>query len=296
LLVYFFYAEGANVTKKPPIKLHPSNEDQAEDWDGDEGTYWAENSTRFDRAISGHYKRLMAAADYEWNDRVLDIGCGNGQTTRDAARAAKDGSALGVDLSSQMLELARGTAAREGLTNVRFEQADAQIHDFGPEEFDIAISRLGVMFFGEPESAFSNIARAVRRGGRLAMLVWQAPEHNEWIRELRGALSAGHMAPPPPPDGPGPFSLARPERIQTLLGGAGFTDVGVDGGHAPMWFGDTAAETHAFVIEFMGWMMEDLDDDERGKAIDDLTATISKHDTGDGVYFDSATWVVTAKR
>ena len=95
---------------------------------------------------------------------MLDIGCGTGQTTRDAARRASAGGALGVDLSADMIALARQLAAAEGLPNARFEQADAQIHPFGQGPFDVAISRTGAMFFGHPPAAFANMARALRSG------------------------------------------------------------------------------------------------------------------------------------
>ena len=106
------------------------NVDMAAAWDGDEGDDWADQWEHHDRAVRGHHEALIAAAAFGPADRVLDVGCGNGQTTRAAARAATDGSALGIDLSSRMLELARELAAEEGLTNVAFEQADAQVHRF----------------------------------------------------------------------------------------------------------------------------------------------------------------------
>jgi SAM-dependent methyltransferase len=111
---------------------------------------------------------------------VLDIGCGTGQATRDAARAAEPGHALGVDLSARMIELARRLAASQDIGNVSFEQADAQIYPFPAGSFDVAISRTGTMFFGDPAAAFANIGRALRPGGRLVMLVWQGPGPNEW--------------------------------------------------------------------------------------------------------------------
>jgi SAM-dependent methyltransferase len=100
-------------------------------WDGDEGDDWARDWQRYDRAVAAYHAALVERARFARNDAVLDVGCGNGETTRAAARAASDGSALGVDLSTKMLERARELAANEGLTNARFERADAQVHDFG---------------------------------------------------------------------------------------------------------------------------------------------------------------------
>jgi len=105
------------------VPVDPSNVEQLCAWDGGEGAYWAANADYYDRAVAEHHGRLLAAAAIGATDRVLDIGCGTGQTTRDVARAATAGSALGVDLSSAMIEYATIRARRDGLTNVRFEHS-----------------------------------------------------------------------------------------------------------------------------------------------------------------------------
>src|SRR5437764_8559954 len=207
------------------VGVAPSNTEQAKAWDGDEGQYWATHAERFDRSIAAYHDAFIDAAAIGPHDRVLDIGCGTGQTTRDAARAATAGSALGVDLSSKMIDLARQLAAREGVANATFEQADAQIHPFAADSFDAAISRTGAMFFGDPVAAFTNIGRALRPGGRLTLLTWQPLAANEWIREISAALAAGRDLPAPPQDAPGPFSLSDPDRVRAILGTAGFTGV-----------------------------------------------------------------------
>src|SRR5919197_2128134 len=112
------------------VPVNPANAEQLAAWNGDEGAYWATHAEYFDRAIAGHDGPFQAAAAIQPTDRVLDVGCGAGQTTRDAARAASSGSVLGVDLSSRMLDVARRLTAAEGVTNARFEQADAQVHPF----------------------------------------------------------------------------------------------------------------------------------------------------------------------
>ncbi len=203
---------------------------------------------------------------------------------------------LGVDLSGQMIELARRLAAGQGIANARFEQADAQIHPFPAASFDVAISRTGTMFFGDPTAAFANIARALRPGGRLAMLVWQGPEVNEWIRELTGALAAGRELPVPPSGAPGPFAQADPGAARAVLAAAGFTHIEVDGLRQPMWFGTGAEDAHTFVQELMGWMLQGLDDNRRGRALDNLRATLSAHDTCRGVLYQSGTWLICATR
>jgi SAM-dependent methyltransferase len=284
------------MTEATALHVDLANAEQARAWDGDEGAYWAQNAERFDRAVGAYQERFLAAAGIGRADRVLDIGCGTGQVTRDAARAAADGSALGVDLSGQMIELARRLAAGQGIANARFEQADAQIHPFSSHSFDVAISRTGTMFFGDPAAAFANIARALRPGGRLALLVWQGPEANEWIAELSGALAAGRDLPAPPAGAPGPFAQADPEAVRAVLAAAGLTHIEVDGLREPMWFGADAENAHAFVLGMLGWMLRGLDETARGQALDNLRATIAAHDTGHGVFYQSATWLICATR
>jgi SAM-dependent methyltransferase len=277
------------------VQVDPSNVEQLRAWDGEEGAYWAENAEYFDRSVAAYHERLLAVAAIGVHDRVLDIGCGTGQTTRDAGRAASAGSALGVDLSSRMLDYARRRAAEENLTNVTFAQVDAQIHPFDPGGYDVAISRTAAMFFGDHGAAFANIARALRSGGRLVLVAWQPLAGNEWVREISGALAAGRALPAPPPDR-GPFSLSEPNRVRALLAGAGFADVELEGTTAGMWFGNHADDAHRFVLGLMAWRLEGLDDAGRARAVDALHATMTAHETPNGVLFDSAAWITGATR
>jgi SAM-dependent methyltransferase len=278
------------------VSVALSNTEQLRAWDGGEGAYWTAHAEHFDRAIVEHHRRFLAAASIAETDRVLDIGCGTGQVTRDAARAASRGSALGVDLSSQMLDYARQRAAAEGLENASFLQADAQIHDFAPAAFDVAVSRTGAMFFGDPVAAFTNIAGAVAPGGRLVLLAWQGLAANEWIREISIALAAGRDRPAPPVDLPGPFSLSDPSRVRSLLTASGFADVALEAVEAPMWFGADADDAQRFAVGLLDWMLEGLDEAGRARALDDLRTTLAAHATPGGVMFDSAAWLITASR
>jgi SAM-dependent methyltransferase len=273
----------------------PSNVGQRQAWDGDEGAFWAANADRYDRAVAAYDRPLLEVAAIGAADRVLDIGCGNGRTTIDAARAATHGSALGVDLSSAMLDVARRRAELQGVVNVSFVCADAQVHPFEPVSFDVAVSRTGAMFFGDHHAAFANIAAALRPAGRLALLVWQPPGENEWFMAFTGALAAGRDL-PAPPGGPPPFSLSDPDRVRAILDGAGFVEVDLAPVRAGMWFGTDAADAQRFVLGQLGWLLDGLDDAGRARASDDLLAAVATHETGDGVVFDSATWLVTARR
>jgi ubiquinone/menaquinone biosynthesis C-methylase UbiE len=161
----------------------------------------------YDAELQMHDEVLRRACGVQPHERVLDIGCGLGQTTCDAARLARAGGALGVDISEPAIERARELARAQGVPNVTFERADAQVHRFPRERFDLAISRFGTMFFQDPVAAFANVGRALRPAGRLVMMVWQADERNEWDVAIRQSLavvasggpeafSAGWIPPP----------------------------------------------------------------------------------------------------
>ncbi|MGH3670298.1 MAG: class I SAM-dependent methyltransferase [Pseudonocardiaceae bacterium] len=269
----------------------PSNAEQLRAWDGDDGAYWAAHADRFNQGLAGYHGRFLAAAAIEATATVLDIGCGSGQTTRDAARNASAGSALGVDLSSRMIELARRLAERENVTKATFHQADAQIHPFPDQCFDIAISRHGAMFFGDPLAAFTNIARAVRPGGRLILLTWQPLQRNEWQTAFRTALAAGREL-PTPFSGP----LSDPDRAQGLLTSTGFVDVELRGLSEPMYFGPDPGDAYQYVCGQFGWMVRDLDAGTRANALHALRTSVAEHQDNRGVFYDSAAWLIQARR
>jgi len=276
------------------VRVDPSNAEQLKAWDGDQGAFWASHAEHFDTAVAGYNRHLFAAAAINVGEQVLDIGCGTGQTTLDAARSAAPGSALGIDLSAQMIDVARRAAEREGVANARFTQADAQIHPFPGQAFDVVISRTGAMFFGDPVAAFTNIARAMRPDGRLVMLVWQSLPRNEWIVAITTALAAGRDLPAPPPEAPGPFSMGDPARVRTLLTTAGFSRPHFDSLTEPMYFGRNPQDAYRFVTGLAGWMLQGLDDDSRARALDALCATLEAHHTEQGVAYASAAWLITA--
>ena len=197
---------GAAMPDQPSVD--PSNADAFAAWNGNEGDYWAAHEDYFARSLLRYDEVFFAAASIAPADRVLDVGCGTGSTTRAAAQRATSGDALGIDLSSQMLARARARAAADGVTNVSFLQADAQVHPFDEGAFDAAISRTGTMFFANPVAAFSNIGRALRPGGRFVQLVWQGMPENEWFVAFRDAVVVG---PGPPGTAAG---CARPVRIR----------------------------------------------------------------------------------
>jgi len=274
--------------------VDPTNTEQAAAWDGGQGAYWAQRAERFDAGVAAHHAELLDAAAIEATDSVLDTGCGSGLTTRDAARRASEGSAVGVDLSADQLAIARDLAAREELHNISFVQADAQVHPFADRGFDVALSRHGTMFFGDAPTAFANLARALRPGGRLALLTWQPAARNEWMGAFRAALT-GQPA-PPPPGGPGPGSMSDPAQVRELLAGAGFADVELTGLNHLMYFGRDVEDAQQFLTGQFAGPLAALESTSRATAIDALHATLAEHLTIGGVLYDSAAWLVQARR
>jgi SAM-dependent methyltransferase len=274
------------------------NVEQAEAWDGPNGEFWARYQERFDATIAPHHAVLMEAAAVRSGERVLDIGCGNGVSTRDAARAAGDrGEAFGVDLSGPLLALAERLATDEGVGNVRFERGDAQVYRFAAEAFDVVISRFGVMFFNDPPAAFTNIASAVRRGGRLAMLLWGPVSDNAWIVAIHRAVCPGQALPDPPPGAPGPFGLSDQDFARQTLTAAGFTDVAFARSEQDFNTGSDLDDAYDFLSDGPAQiLLHDLDEAAKARALENLRATLADHATPDGVIFSSSAWVVTARK
>jgi SAM-dependent methyltransferase len=275
-----------------------ANVEMAAAWDGEEGDDWAREWRRYDRAVVGYHEALIAAAAPEAAEHVLDIGCGTGQATRDAARKAPDGRALGADLSSRMIDRAREVAIAEGVANASFEQADVQVHRFDRSAFDLAISRFGAMFFGDPIAAFANVATSLRPGGRLAIVTWRPLADNEWLQCVFAALAVGRELPSPPPGAPGPFGLADPALARDRLRAAGFDSIDITPVDHPVLLGSDGDDAFEFIAStgvFRG-MTGSLDDADRARAIDALHATMDDHDTGRGVEFGAAGWLIRTWR
>jgi SAM-dependent methyltransferase len=199
---------------------------------------WAEVREPLERQLAPLGRRALAALAPRPGERILDIGCGGGETALDLARAvAPDGTVLGVDLSAAVLEFARRAADR--CARLRFIQADAQVFQFEPGSFDAAFSRFGVMFFADPAAAFINIRRGLKPNGRLAFVCWRALEENPLdILPLR---AASPYLPPQPyhhPDAPGPFAFADANRVRGVLAKADFGDIEINAHDEQVGSGD----------------------------------------------------------
>jgi SAM-dependent methyltransferase len=272
------------------------NVEQARAWNGPDGANWVENEDFYNEASRYLTPLLIDAAEIAPTDRVLDIGCGNGETTRLAAH--RGASAFGIDLSSSMVARARERAREEDLTNLRFVQGDAQIYPLEPDAFDVSISRNGVMFFDDPVAAFINIARATVTGGRLAILCWRDLKRNEWVSAIRDALAGGRSLPDPPPHVPGPFAFADSDHVRAILDAAGFDRIELTPIDEPLYMGPDASRAFDRVskIGVVIGLLQDLGESARATALENLRVTISHHETTEGVLFGSGSWLVRASK
>ncbi|WP_141578606.1 class I SAM-dependent methyltransferase [Actinomadura sp. WMMA1423] len=267
------------------------NTHQAEAWNGYEGEHWAEHHDRYDALNGGFNRALLEAAAIGPRDRVLDIGCGNGQITRLAAERATLGTATGVDLSGPMLARARSLAERQGVGNVAFEQGDAQVYPFPTAGFDVAVSRFGIMFFTDPVTAFGNVRRALREGGRLAFLCMTPMAESEMGAVMAALPPLGH-APVGGSHG-GPLSLSDPDRVHEVLGGAGFHGVTGRKVEAEQIWGRDAREAGEF---FAGWGPIRHNYGTGDEVREALTEAMRPFERDGAVRLRSTAWLVTARR
>lgn len=278
-----------------------TNAEQIRYWAQIEGPHYVAEADRYDTLLSGFNDALLEAADLGSGERVLDIGCGTGATTIEAARRVRpDGSAVGVDVSPPMLDFARKRATASRIDGVEFRHADAQTHRFDEAGYDAAISRNGLMFFDDPDAAFANLARALRPGGRIAFVAPQDRAHSEWIMAV-GAAAAPHVGVPQglAPNTPGPYGLSDPGRTRTILAGAGFLDVTIEAVTRPMRIGADLEDALGFILSMprVKALFAAAPSEKQAAAAEAARSALAPYAGPDGVVTsNNGEWLVTARR
>jgi SAM-dependent methyltransferase len=202
-------------------------------WNNVAGPRWAAAPEARERRNRESITMLLARLRLEGGENALEIGCGTGALTLPLAAAVGErGRVVAVDIAEPMLAAARRRVAEGGLGNVTLLLGDAQVFAFEPAVFDIATSRMGVMFFADPAAAFGNIGRALKPGGRLVFACWgPLAENRHWLVAYDAAVRL--LGPPTPRAAhePGPLAFADPDYIRGFLTAAGFAEIAVERAH-----------------------------------------------------------------
>ena len=255
--------------------------------------------------LAAHSDEALDRSDIAEGARVLDVGCGFGDSTRRiAARVGPRGQAVGVDCAANFVKAAAQEAREAGVANAMFFEADAQVDDLrGP--YDFAFSRFGTMFFMMPGAAMRNIRKALKPGGSLTMIVWRRREENPWlheaelrVRELVPVIS--HEDTDQVHCGPGPFSMAGPDMVSSMLRSAGYDHIAFARFDADICIGADLAEAVEFAMA-LGPAGEIIrlagEEGEKRKpqVVAALRETLAPYVRNDGVWGPSSTWFVTAR-
>ncbi|MGV7119648.1 class I SAM-dependent methyltransferase [Sphingopyxis sp. 550A] len=276
---------------------------QVADWNGRSGEQWVANQTRLDAMLVAFGDAALSAAAAGEGDRVLDVGCGAGDTSRAlAARVGPRGHVLGVDISAPLIDRAREVTPDEA--PLAFELADASTAALPERAFDLLFSRFGVMFFDDPAAAFAHMRAALKPKGRLAFVCWRSGAENDWVRLPMAAVADLIPLPPPPdPEAPGPFSFGDSGRVARILTEAGFADISIAPFDHPVPFGhgatreaavDNAVEM-AFQVGPLARLLAEQPDEIRAQAAEAVRRAFAAKPGDRSVMIDGAAWIVTAR-
>ena len=279
------------------------NAEATEAWDGPLFDRFVQFRHLVVDALGRHGEAALALVPPLAGQRVLDIGCGFGDTSqRIAELVGPEGEVVGVDVAPRFIETATREAADAGVGNVTFEVRDVQFDPLG-EGYDLAFSRMGTMFFASPVAALRNVRTSLKPGGRLVMVVWRRREDNDWMYRAQTVVEAlvpRNEESDEPTCGPGPFSMANADTVSEILTFAGFEEISLRRCDLNVLFGSDLDEAIAINLAIgpAGELMR-----LAGNAaapllprIDaDLRAALAEFVTDDGVYAPASTWIVSAR-
>jgi SAM-dependent methyltransferase len=272
-----------------------SNADQIAFWNGDAGEKWVKAQDRLDAMLAPVTAEVFKAAAVKPGERVLDIGCGCGETSIMLAKA--NARVTGIDISRPMLARAKQRASDARIEAFEAIEADAAERKFDAT-YDLLFSRFGVMFFADADAAFANLRKALKPGGRLAFVCWREPRANEWVSVPVGAIRP-HVPPQPQlgPEDPGPFAFADLVRVRRILDSAGFDSITARPFDAPMQLGETLEDALTHIQEFgpVSRMMTPASDAEKAKAAAALRHALEPYASKKPIALAGAVWLITAR-
>ena len=204
------------------------NHEQSEYWNEKYGHKWVENDNSMNERLSILTKELFLKTNIENGDKVLDIGCGGGQTSYEASKLVGDnGYVLGADISDLLLSVAKSKYSK--INNLEFKNCDVQNYSFKEKSFNKVISRFGVMFFENPVDAFYNINKSIKDGGSLNFVCWTNLMENEFHTAATNVILK-HIKREYPKitRDPGPFAFNDNDYIEEILANAGFKNIKVE--------------------------------------------------------------------
>jgi ubiquinone/menaquinone biosynthesis C-methylase UbiE len=286
------------------VRVFEDNVEATDAWNGPLFDIWIEYRDIVAEGLREHGERALAANPPREGDRVLDIGCGLGDTTvRLAELVGPTGHGHGVDVAERMIQTAIEEAADAGLENVSYATRDIELTKFD-ETFDYAFSRFGTMFCANPVAALRNVREALVPGGLLNMVVWRRKLDNEFMQRAE-LVVAEYLEEPEESDvprcGPGPFSMANADTVTDVLVHAGYEDIRLARQDLPYKIGSDLEQAVAFnmalgpaaeVLRMWGHRVDEI----RPKIAADLRAALSDFVVDDGaVVAPSSTWAVTAR-
>ncbi|MBS1883919.1 MAG: class I SAM-dependent methyltransferase [Actinobacteria bacterium] len=279
----------------------PANQESTDAWNGPLFERFLRFRPYVAEGLGAHGEVALAAHPPRAGDRVLDIGCGFGDTTLRLAGLVGDGEVVGVDVSEPFVELARDEAVDAGIGNVSYRVGDVQIADLGGP-YDYVFSRMGVMFFANPVQALRNVRAAMRPGGRACFVVWRRKLDNGWVREAEQVVEK-YLEHPEKTDeptcGPGPFSMADADTVSEQLRIAGFEAIELRRSDLPIRMGATLDEAVDLtmsigpageVLRLWGDRAEEI----RPRIAAEIGAALEQYVTEDGVEAPASTWLISA--
>ena len=275
------------------------NTEQIAEWNGALGRRWAESQAEIDRIVVPFGDAALLLAAPQLRERVIDLGCGCGDTSIELARrVGPRGSVLGVDVSRPMLEVARARAGQGEGSQLEFMEADASIAEL-PMGTDLIFSRFGAMFFAEPVLALRHLRHSMRARGRFVFACWRVPRDNPWaMAPLVAARKALGITPAPAdPHAPGPFAFADDARLHAILSQAGFENIDVQRFDAPVFLGATprAAAENAARLGPTSMLVREMGIEHLPAIVDGVEAALQALAAPDGhVSLNGSAWIVGA--